>query len=280
MVEAAERLGLGFAPALADLVRPSLVLDLTNSTDICLPLGSRLGGQPALPDSDSWPRKGGKPLACVAQINLAEVATVHIFSELPKSGLLIFFYDADAQPWGFDPADKGSFAVRYVPNPIGCSSVSDWPKDLGESLRFTDNAVTFRRIITLPSAGSAEITKLNLDTEQFEAYEQLLSEISDDLNQGSRSLLLGNPDQIQLGDMFDYLPLVTAGINTGCKLPDDARTRELREHAKEWRLLLQVESLETSNMIWGSMGLLYFCITAEALRARDFDAAWLALQCT
>ena len=32
---------------------------------------------------------------------------------LPRSGLLLFFYDAEQAAWGSDPDDKGSWAVVF-----------------------------------------------------------------------------------------------------------------------------------------------------------------------
>lgn len=278
IVARAHDLGLDIADELAVLVRPALELELKN--DSSSPLASRLGGQPALPASTPWPRRDGRPLACVAQINLAEVAAVRSFDELPEEGLLLFFYDADAQPWGFNPADKDGFAVRYVPASMLPACVTPWPDDLPAAMRFPDCAVAFRDTLTIPSVGAAAIMRLDLSEDDCDLYEQLLSDISGDSNQGSRSLFLGHPDQLQPSDLFDDLPLVTAGINTGGTIPDNAKIRKLRERAKDWSLLLQIESLDSTGMCWGDMGCLYFCIPQQALRQRDFDAAWVVLQCS
>jgi len=54
--------------------------------------------------------KEERPLAFLAQINLAEIAsTGGTDLALPESGLLSFFYDAESQPWGFDPGDSVGF---------------------------------------------------------------------------------------------------------------------------------------------------------------------------
>src|SRR5260370_42272534 len=74
---------------------------------------SRLGGRPNLPKEIPWPvRQDGQPLSFIAQLDLSTQPQVRGLP-LPKSGSLFFFYDADEQPWGFDPKDKGCAQVIY-----------------------------------------------------------------------------------------------------------------------------------------------------------------------
>ncbi len=35
---------------------------------------------------------------------------------LPRIGLLLFFYDMETEPWGFDPEDRGGWSVIHVPD--------------------------------------------------------------------------------------------------------------------------------------------------------------------
>jgi hypothetical protein len=70
----------------------------------------------ALP-SIPWPLKKGWPQAFVAQVDLAELAAIECSPELlPADGLLSFFYDAEAFPWGYSPADRGGWAVVHTPS--------------------------------------------------------------------------------------------------------------------------------------------------------------------
>src|SRR5688572_17875775 len=77
---------------------------------------SYLGGEVALPTALDWPSKGGKPLTLLASLDLGEINAAVRIEWLPSSGRLLFFYDVDEQPWGFDPKDRGSWAVLFVPD--------------------------------------------------------------------------------------------------------------------------------------------------------------------
>ena len=48
---------------------------------------------------------------------------------------------------------------------------------------------------------------------------------------------------------------------------------------KDWRLLLQIDSDENCEMMWGDVGRIYFWIKTEDLKNRDFEKVWLILQC-
>lgn len=78
-----------------DLVRlalPALAVELRQGP----PDGkSKLGGLPDLPAGTDWPRRGHKPLAFVAQLDLGEVSRYLRAPVLPTTGLLSFFYEAD-----------------------------------------------------------------------------------------------------------------------------------------------------------------------------------------
>jgi hypothetical protein len=75
-----------------ELRRPAirLVTKVTAQDDIA-PGQSRIGGVPDLPESFAWPAFEGKPMAFLAQLNLAEIpANVHL-KPLPTRGLLYVF---------------------------------------------------------------------------------------------------------------------------------------------------------------------------------------------
>jgi len=55
--------------------------------------------------------------------------------------------------------------------------------------------------------------------------------------------------------------------------------KRLKPDAANWELLLQIDSEEATQMMWGDMGRLYFLIQKEALAARRFDESWLVWDC-
>jgi hypothetical protein len=67
---------------------------------------SRFGGSPDLPPDVPWPTVDGVPATFLAQLDLAELPDVPLAAELPRSGLLSFFWDED-----YVPLDDGTGLV-------------------------------------------------------------------------------------------------------------------------------------------------------------------------
>ena len=61
----------------------------------------------------AWPRYKGRPLCCVAQLDLADVRAIAGPDWLPPDGRLLFFYELEAATWGLYTEDLGSFAVIH-----------------------------------------------------------------------------------------------------------------------------------------------------------------------
>ena len=95
---------------------------------------------------------------------------------------------------------------------------------------------------------------------------------------GEGHQLLGHPMEVQ-GDMAEECQLVTHGMYCG-GTDVDPRAEELKPGAKDWRLLLQVDTDDDAEMMWGDCGRLYYWIRQQDLQARDFDRSWMVLQCT
>lgn len=91
--------------------------------------------------------------------------------------------------------------------------------------------------------------------------------------------MLGWPDEIQ-GPMELECQLVSRGLY--CGDPSgyrDPRAEELSAGATEWRLLLQLDSDDRAEMMWGDGGRLYFWMREQDLVDRRFESAWAVLQC-
>jgi uncharacterized protein (TIGR02996 family) len=91
--------GTDFAPVadkLLALARPAIAFKSTKAAEKTLAVGaSRLGGGPDLPPGAEWPMIGERPLAFLAQFNLAELQVSPVARELPATGLLSVFFDYD-----------------------------------------------------------------------------------------------------------------------------------------------------------------------------------------
>jgi uncharacterized protein YwqG len=256
------------------LARPSLRIEKLK-TDVKIG-DSKIGGLPDLPDSIQWPSFRDKPMAFVAQFRLSDLAGQSQASHLPGSGMLYFFYDEE-QAWGFDPKDKGFISVQYFPEEKGLARRAA-PKWHTREVSFRESAVRFRE------ESSYAIDNDSLLKDMPNDLVDLCREyIEAKLGKGPRHRLFGCPDTIQ-GDMMRECQLVTHGINCGEPFGDkDAKikkqVKELEKGAGDWKLLLQIDSDDDLEMMWGDSGRIYFCATDAMLRERRFGDMWAVLQC-
>jgi uncharacterized protein YwqG len=253
------------------LLRYGIRLKTRPVGDAELPLGtSKIGGVPDLPPGVDWPEWDDRPLPLIAQIRLADIASYDRSGELPQTGMLSFFFNEDALD-SYPPA-RGSWRVLYHDDAHMRPGVSSSE----EQLEYPTCAVEFSTVLTLPPFESLFLERLGLSYAAFQrdappeqrreadAYIHLNTQL--DALYGSTSpyhQLLGHLYQIQ-GDLLQECQHDT--------------------HAKgdptDWRLLLQVDSDDDAQMMWGDVGMLYFYIPQQALIARDFSQVHLIMQCS
>jgi uncharacterized protein YwqG len=74
--------------------------------------------------------------------------------------------------------------------------------------------------------------------------------------------------------------LVTNGLycgnETGYK---DPRRKGLESGADDWMLLLQLDSDDAAEFMWGDSGMLYYWIRKQDLASSRFDRVWMTMQC-
>ncbi|MBL8885206.1 MAG: DUF1963 domain-containing protein [Phycisphaerales bacterium] len=241
---------------------------------------SRFGGVPDLPSGLEWPSKDGRPLDFLAQIALAEVAAHGAEASISSSGYLWFFYDNEASPWGFDPNDRGGWAVLHSDVTFSDLAIQRGA-DRG-SATFDACSIEFSPSLTIPSSFSER----GFPVEITESEEQQLDDLLKDGNTKSvlqrwGHHLLGWPHPVQ----NDSMELECAGASVGCNMGNPegyeiAIERGLLDHAGDWKLLLQLDSDEQGpGWMWGDSGMLYFWIRSDQLEQQRFDKAWLVLQC-
>ncbi len=85
----------------------------------CAPLGSRVGGEPAMLPGEEWPLgPGGEPLCFLAQLDMADLSALPGF---PRQGLLRLFVGPEPE-YGVDPNDMAAqmgFRALFAPDPSG-----------------------------------------------------------------------------------------------------------------------------------------------------------------
>lgn len=275
--------------AICSLARPCISIHRSGTRQHDLqPTDSRLGGLPHLPAGMEWPRWRGDPLGHIATIRLSEAAKHDPTGLLPSKGLFYFWYAHGNGPWGFDPSEAGFFRVDYTADedmPLAVASFPDDPisNDVRELMPpsgiFNPCRLSFTAGLTLPdwewirnfAPALASVGELN-------AYSALQESLPTSKSPQHRLLGHAAPQQ---GPMELECQLVTHGLYCGNASGfNDPRAKTLQPGAANWRLLLQIDTDEKGpGWMWGDVGMLYYWIPESALRERQFDRAWMILQC-
>ncbi|MGI1659462.1 MAG: YwqG family protein [Desulfitobacterium sp.] len=265
---------------LHSLMFNSIKLSLKEAEDEQIQIGeSKMGGVPDLPAEVSWPMWRGIPLAFICQINLNEFRPFDEEKLLPSEGMLYFFYEANEQPWGFDPLDKGSTRVIYYSGDTSALFRVTLPDNLPAESRFGACKISFIREVTMPSWESQYIERLGLTKKELDIYSDYQIKVQEEVEEVRINRLLGHSDNIQ-GDMQLECQLVTNGLYCGDETGyNDERRKVLETNAVNWRLLLQIDSNEEIGMYWGDLGRIYFWIREDDLKKKNFDNVWTILQC-
>lgn len=241
---------------------------------------SKLGGHPDLPGRFEWPVASGRPIDFLLQLNLSELRNMEMARLLPRSGVLTFFYDLEAEPWGYRLADKSRFKVVHFPE---TSTFVERKRPDGEAPCLDERCLDFFPRISVPHLRSQAGDLLELRSQmsdwELERYAKFASEY--ERRQGpplsdTNHHFLGYSENIQ-NDMQIQAQLVTNGITDGGNMADPGRA-ELEAGAADWVLLLQMDSDPSANLNWGDEGMLYFWIPRQDLRDRKFDRVWAVLQ--
>lgn len=264
--------------AIDAIARPSLRLYATPVQEADLSTGaSKLGGLPDLPAGWQWPQWKGLPQSFLAQIRLAEVQRFRqqgIGAALPERGLLWFFYDAQQETYGDQPADQGGWSVLFLEDEQTELHRVPPPPGLPTAAQFHTCALHFTPELTCSLQPALDISDLVWDTDDQQRYDAVMAGLED---AAARALphhrLLGFPDTLQ-DDMRSQCQLVSHGVTD----EHDPRYAELMKGALNWRLLLQVDSDPQAGMRWANNGLLYYWMNQADLQAHHIGASWLVLQ--
>lgn len=241
--------------------------------------GSKLGGAPDLPKDFGLPSSHAE-IDFLLQINLAEASPLDHSGSLPKSGLLSFFYDLKEQPWGYDPKRLNGFLVHYTPADVPLVR-TPMPRT---DFVLEECRIALRTGLTLPHIGSRsyeqfeELASLNDgEAEEYFAFTRKVESFGTQ-TYGNHHLL-GHADNVQ-GDMQLEAQLVTNGLYCGNQSGyKDPRRKALEGDADDWVLLLQLDSDDAAEFMWGDSGMLYYWIRKQDLALNRFERIWMTMQC-
>ena len=240
---------------------------------------SYLGGLPPRYPGFVWPSKGDYSLAFLACIDLSEVRGIEW---VPRKGLLLFFYDMEEYPWGYEPAHRGGWAVLHVKDPAAVAGVAPAPAGLDPDWRLPRRSLTLEPVSMPPPWDLTPLDTAGLSKTEWEARADALEDLRDSLyGTAPKHQLGGYPEPIQNAAMDEECQLASNGIN--CGTPEgyrDPRVESLKHGASEWKLLFQMDSDDDLNVMWGDAGMLYFWVREQEARAGDFSRAWLIMQCS
>ena len=271
------------------LKKNEITITTTKAKGNCAIYGSKFGGKPAVPTDFKWPyfesenfdgETASRPLSFLCQINLEEIHPYDKENLLPKTGLLLFFYEQDSQRWGFDPEDEGCSRVYYFEN-VNELQLMDIPTDMKEEYRVKEYSLSFSAKLSYPCYEEFEIYS-DIDCD-WDDYDERVEKEGYDFDSECHKLL-GYASLVQ-GEMLTECERTTRGLFCGDAESYRSTSKEDKEAiekaAPDWMLLFQMTSIQDDDyeLMFGDMGNLYFYIRKEDLKARNFHKVWLVLQC-
>ena len=118
------------------------------------------------------------------------------------------------------------------------------------------------------------MSDLNLSDEEQDSFFEFAESLGD-----VEHHLLGHPQEIQ-GAMQLQCQLASNGLYCGDQSGyNDPRAVELKSGESDWQLLMQIDSDDNADWMWGDCGRLYFWIKSDDLKSQDFSNCWMVLQC-
>jgi uncharacterized protein YwqG len=246
------------------------------------------------------------PLKFLGQIYLSEIPRYGNFPNLPPSGVLCFFWDALLYPPGGRASSKSSCRVVYLKEELALETLP-FPSELirkYEAEQWDDQlndlifSLSFEPKWSLPL--HSEITSPSFDRQEVEnaPTQPIFQKMPEDSLQGfpqlneSNSLsaadfesgeaihmLFGHPVEIQ-SPMEVMCQLCFHGFDlTDYNANFNPETFHLKEGVQDWQLLLQLDSDDNLDWMWGDSGMLYFWIRKQDLEKEDFSNVWCEMQC-
>ena len=226
------------------------------------PGASKLGGLPEMADDQSWPTHQGEPMQFLAQINCTELNQFRDATLLPDSGILHFFQ-----------SDYGmECSVTLTQRDTGLKTVAAPSNAPRSNFVLPQFPIEFDLIPTIPDSEMKEFESLGLSDEDVEALVEVHSELVEKIRR----------EQHGLHHIGGYPELIQGNVFTECEMDAGGHKhtwQQAAENAHHWRLLLQFDTDDDLDVMWGDAGTIYFCIREEDLRVGRFNKVCSIMQC-
>jgi uncharacterized protein YwqG len=255
------------------LARKAILLRTRKSSEAKIPLGAtKIGGRPDLPAKTEWPLfRTGKPLAFLAQLNLAQIAKVgRPIKGLPTEGLLSVF-----SVWGWMEPGEGDPSTP-AEREDGPQQDRAWtvllltPRRARLQRRKTPRGVnSFRAaaveptlILSLPNhRAEPPLAALGWSDDEYRQFDKLQSDY--------RSLQMSH--YFRNSDTFTSHHLLGGYALFQQQYPEELAGMGLT-------MLLQIGTDANTLMGWGDGGELTFYADAKALARGRFERIWATCQ--
>ncbi len=264
-----------------NLTRPAVRFVTAGEDDAIM----RLGGRPLAPAGFSWPVwEGHGPLSYVAGLDLRAVASTGLehHLSLPPTGWLHFFYfdgsydNFESVVGSWDPASLAGARVIHVPDDDGPLVQVAPPEGV---LEFSSRELAGRQILTFPGwehpvlrrefqPPAADHRRWMSHPVNSEAFADALAGLYPD---GPRHQLGGWADPVQGPVEFE------AAEAAGAPVDEEGATEEAA--ALRWQLLLQIDSDDDAEMMWGDCGMLYWMTHADEGQPTTTERTSFTWQC-
>lgn len=211
---------------------------------------TKLGGVPDLPSGTNWPIGATGPRAFLAQVDLAAAKAAGGPEWLPPEGQLYFFYD---------PSRHGFADVVQVVHALGGLGGTAAASVLAP--RYAERFADLNPVVSRPS-----LEWLGVDVA---GLARAGDEFSDGEEDGEPAHKIGGyPDELQDEQMSLSCELLARGLD-----PEEARETSpaVERAARDWRLLLQVDSDANLKMNLGGGGRLYVFVKRSDARNMVFS---------
>jgi uncharacterized protein YwqG len=267
------------------LARPCCHIRRTLTPEEQIPTGaSKFGGSPDVPAGFAWPHIEGhgapEAMEFVAQVRLADVPAP-LPEPVPRSGLLSFFTRWDEGRVFYYP--EGTRLQRTPgPNPPVPPAPSGFWQRVRASIKANPDprhtyracAIAFSPGLSPVDGGSSTFDTLKLSEGDSEAYIELCES---SWNDAPKHQLFGHASPVQ-----NEMELECDFHRRGEKERWDLPPERFIAAARDWVLLMQVDSDDGKDgpgWMWGDLGIVYFWIHREDLKAGAFDKVISIGQC-
>jgi len=253
------------------IARPAILMRTRRSSETKIPVGAaKLGGRPDLPPDVDWPTyRDGKPLAFLAQLDLAEVDKFGSpIQGLPSIGLLSLFSawgwmeegDGDPHPPEEDLAEQAGYtAILHTPAGANLERRKT-PRTVNS---FKAAAVELLQVLSLPNhRQEPPLAALDWTDELYGRFDGMQSDF--------RSLQMGH--LLKISDS-----MLSHHLLGGYALFQQEYPEELLGMNRA--MIMQVGSDGNTGMGWGDGGELTFYADAAALAHGRFERVWGTCQC-